>query len=149
METNKNGLRQTWSGSNTYVDWTCLDGYNWGTNPAAKTRGWQTFDQLFASTYHRITAEIAPSKPMIIGEVGSTERGGSKASWIAAALDRVPSDYPGIYGLLWFEKYDDGMDWPIETSTSATSAFAAGIRSSAYVGNEYGSLPAGTIRPPS
>ena len=33
-----------------YVDWTGLDGYNWGTNPA-KPDGWTSFDQLFSSTY--------------------------------------------------------------------------------------------------
>ena len=45
-----------------------------------------------------------------------------------------------IRGLLWFDKYDDGMDWPIETSGSATSAFAAGIASSRYQTNGYAQL---------
>src|SRR5205823_4142865 len=56
----------------SYVDWTCLDGYNWGTNPA-RPQGWKSFDQLFSSTYHQITDTIAPSKPMAIGEFGSSE----------------------------------------------------------------------------
>src|SRR6185503_12337426 len=30
----------------SYVDWTCLDGYNWGTY-SSKTN-WQTFGQVFA-----------------------------------------------------------------------------------------------------
>ncbi|HEY4779527.1 MAG TPA: glycosyl hydrolase, partial [Solirubrobacterales bacterium] len=42
-----------------YVDWTGLDGYNWGTNPARPDR-WQTFDQLYRSTYRTITESIAP-----------------------------------------------------------------------------------------
>ena len=29
-----------------YVDWTGLDGYNWGTNPAKPDR-WRSFDQLY------------------------------------------------------------------------------------------------------
>ena len=33
-----------------YVDWTCLDGYNWGTNPVKPDR-WRSFDQLYGSTY--------------------------------------------------------------------------------------------------
>ena len=65
---------------------------------------------------------------MMIGEIGSTEYGGSKAEWIADVLKRLPTNYPQIRGLLWFEKFDDGMDWPIETSAGATSAFAAGIQ---------------------
>ena len=47
-----------------YVDWTGLDGYNWGTNPARPDR-WRSFDDLFRSTYDQITETIAPSKPLI------------------------------------------------------------------------------------
>src|SRR3954451_6933871 len=39
----------------SYVDWTCLDGFNWGTNPAATTPGWRSFDRIFSTTYHQIT----------------------------------------------------------------------------------------------
>ena len=131
-----------------YVDWTGLDGYNWGTNPAKPDR-WRSFDQLYDSTYHEIVDTIAPSKPMVIGEVGSTEYGGSKADWIGEMLSELPTEYPKIRGLLWFEKFDDGMDWPIETSSSATSAFASGIQNPSYLGNEFGGLGSGPIPPPS
>jgi len=130
----------------SYVDWTGLDGYNFGTNPAAP-RGWMTFNQLFRSTYDEITEEIAPSKPLIISEVGSSEDGGSKAQWIAEALKSARTEYPQLRGLLWFEKYDDGMDWPIETSSSATAAFASGIQNSAYLGNAFASMGPSTIQP--
>jgi beta-mannanase len=130
-----------------YVDWTCLDGYNWGTNPAKPDR-WRTFEQIYNTSYHEIVDTIAPSKPMIIGEVGSTEYGGSKAAWITDMLGKIPTSYPKIRGLLWFEKFDSYMDWPIETSTSATSAFAAGIQNSAYATNTYGNLGFGPIQPP-
>ena len=130
-----------------YVDWTGLDGYNWGTNPARPDK-WRSFDSLYASTYKLITETIAPSKPMIISEVGSTEYGGSKAAWITDMLAKLPTAYPKVKGLLWFEKYDDGMDWPLVTSTSATSAFAAGIGSSAYASNTFGTLAGGsTVKP--
>ena len=132
----------------SYVDWTCLDGYNWGTNPARPDR-WRSFDQLYKSTYDRIVGTIAPSKPMIVGEVGSTEYGGSKASWIKDMLARVPAAYPKIRGLLWFEKFDDGMDWPLETSSSATGAFAGGIQNAAYATNAFGGLSGGKILPAS
>jgi len=131
-----------------YVDWTGLDGYNWGTNPAKPDR-WRSFDELYKSTYEKIVGTIAPSKPLIIGEVGSTEYGGSKASWIADMLAKVPAAYPKIRGVLYFEKYDSSMDWPIETSSTATSAFAKGIQSSAYKANQFGSLANGKIQPPS
>jgi beta-mannanase len=130
-----------------YVDWTCLDGYNWGTNPS-KPGGWRSFDQLFNSTYHQVVDTIAPGKPMVIGETASSEYGGSKAAWTQDALSRIPAGYPRVRGVLWFEKNDDGMDWPIETSASATSAFAGGIQSAAYAANSYANLPAGPVQPP-
>jgi Glycosyl hydrolase family 26 len=131
-----------------YVDWTSLDGYNWGKAPY-RPAGWKTFDQLFSSTYHRIVDTIAPSKPMVIGEVGSTEYGGSKAAWISEMLERLPTAYPKIHGLVWFNREAEGepMDWSIETSASATSAFATGIQNPAYAGSQFASLPFGTIQP--
>jgi mannan endo-1,4-beta-mannosidase len=129
-----------------YVDWAGLDGYNWGTNPARPDK-WRSFDSLYRATYDEITQTIAPSKPMIVSEIGSTEHGGSKAAWIADMLATVPADYPKIRGLLWFEKYDDSMDWPLGTSASATAAFAAGIQNSTYADNKFGSLGAGPVQP--
>jgi beta-mannanase len=132
----------------SYVDWTCLDGYNWGTAPNSPNK-WASVDNLFRSTYDEIVERIAPSKPMIIGETASSEYGGSKAAWISELLAKIPSEYPQVHGLLWFEKFDDGMDWPLETSASATSAFAAGIQSPAYATNSYANLDTnGPIPPP-
>jgi hypothetical protein len=130
-----------------YVDWTGLDGYNWGANPASP-KGWRSFDQLFSSTYGEIVEGVAPSKPMMIGELGSSEQGGSKAAWIENMLATVPADYPQVRALLWFDKYDDGMDWPLETSPAATDAFAQGIQSPVYEGNSYAELAPGPILPP-
>jgi hypothetical protein len=129
-----------------YVDWTGLDGYNWGTNPARPDK-WRSFDSLFKPTYDRIVETIAPSKPLIVSEMGSTEYGGSKAEWIADALASARTNYPQLRGLLWFEKFDDGMDWPIETSASAAAAFAAGIQDPSYLSNSFASLGPGTIQP--
>ncbi|HEY5977841.1 MAG TPA: glycosyl hydrolase, partial [Solirubrobacterales bacterium] len=128
-----------------YVDWTGLDGYNWGAGKAA----WASFDSLYESTYAEITETIAPSKPLLIGEMGSTERGGSKAEWITDALETIPTSYPMIRAMLWFDTFDDGMDWPIETSASASSAFADAIQDPAYRTNAYAELGPGTIPPPS
>jgi hypothetical protein len=41
------------------------------------------------------------------------------------------------------------MDWPIESSSSASSAFASGIQNAAYRTNAYADLGAGPIAPPS
>jgi len=143
-----NGLQNLTSlyPGNAYVDWTALDGYNWGTNPV-KPGGWKTFDQTYKSTYGNIVSNIAPSKPMLIGEVASSEYGGSKAAWIKEMLYKLPREYPAIRGLLWFDHFSDNMDWPIETSSSSIAAFAEGIQDPHYVGNSFTSLAASTIQP--
>ena len=110
-----------------YVDWTCLDGYNSGTNPAKGDR-WRSFDQLYEHSYREIVDRIAPGKPMVLGEIASSEQGGSKAQWIADMFRALPVRYPKVRGLVWFDKFENGMDWPIETSPGAIEAFAAGIR---------------------
>lgn len=131
-----------------YVDWTGIDGYNWGTNPA-KPDKWKSFETIFKPTYRKIVETIAPGKPMMIGEVASTEYGGSKAAWIKDMLAKLPTDYKQIRALLWFDKFDSNMDWPVETSSSATTAFAEGLQSSAYLGNTFAGLSASAILPQS
>jgi hypothetical protein len=131
----------------SYVDWTCLDGYNWGTNPAAP-HGWRTFDDLYGPSYARVTGTLAPSKPMVIAEIAASEFGGSKAAWIAEMFDALPTRYPQIRGLVWFENLGNGMDWTLESSESATDAFAAGIGDSRYLGNVFGGIDSSPIPAP-
>jgi beta-mannanase len=135
-----------------YVDWVGLDGYNWGTNPAGHNGGWETFDQVYRSTYDTIVNWIAPGKPMIVSEVGSTEYGGSKAAWITDMLRvQLVRNYPKIHGVLWFDRRGaeaDNMDWPIESSAAARRAFARGIRNRIYVANSYAALGGSKVRRP-
>jgi hypothetical protein len=129
-----------------YVDWTGLDGYNRGTNPVAP-EGWKSFSQVYRSSYNAIAGSIAPSKPLMVGEVASSEIGGSKAAWIKDMLVRVPAEFPKIRALLYFDKYDSSMDWPLETSSGALSAFAEGVQGSDYLGNTFAALSATKILP--
>jgi hypothetical protein len=131
----------------SYVDWTCLDGYNWGMNPAAP-HGWHSFDDIYEHAYETVTGTLAPSKPMVIGEAASSEYGGSKSAWIADMFEALANRYPEVRGLVWYETVDQGMDWPIESSEAATAAFAAGIGDSRYLGNEFGALDASPIPVP-
>jgi hypothetical protein len=130
---------------NAYVDWTCLDGFNWG-----KTRnsaGWQSFDKVFRGTYKRVV-KIAPSKPMVIGEVSSEERGGSKPNWIKSTLHDIPAHYPKVRGVIWFNEKDQGMDWPVESSKASLKAFRKAIGSRLYRPNLFANLPSARIQPP-
>jgi Glycosyl hydrolase family 26 len=128
-----------------YVDWTCLDGFNWGDRK--DSAGWQNFNQVFHATYKRVL-RIAPDKPMMIGEVASNERGGSKAAWIRNLLRIVPDKYRKIRALVWFDIKDRNTHWPIESSPKATKAFARWIQRGVYRPNEYGDLEGTKIIPP-
>ena len=128
-----------------YVDWTCLDGFNWGET--AKSQGWQSFESVFSSTYREVK-KIAPSKPMIVGETASDERGGSKANWITHALAVLPHKFPKIRGLVWFDEKSQGMKWPIESSKSSERAFQNAISSKLYRPNIYSRLLGPKIKPP-
>jgi hypothetical protein len=86
---------------------------------------------------------------MVIGETASTEYGGSKATWITNMLSSELTKFPQIRAFLWQEKWDGKLDWPMETSSGAQSAFAKGIQSSRYASNSFASLAWAKIAPPS
>jgi beta-mannanase len=111
-----------------YVDWTCVDGYNWGTSQTVATAGWtsrwQTFDEIFGPTYQRLVA-LAPTKPMMIGEFASSEAGGDKAAWITDAAARIASPgYAQIRAFVWFNEAKE-TDWRVQSSAAALAAFKA------------------------
>jgi hypothetical protein len=128
-----------------YVDWTCLDGFNWGKRP--DSAGWQNFNQVFHETYKRVL-RIAPKKPVLIGEVASNEVGGSKAAWIRHLLRIVPNKYRRIRALIWFDIRDRNTHWPIESSSKSRRAFAHWIQRSVYRPNEFGMIEQSPIMPP-
>ncbi len=129
-----------------YVDWTCLDGYN-GDTP------WTSFSDLYRQTYQSITQDIAPGKPMLLGEVSSTETGGSKANWITDMFQSLPTVFPMVRALIWWESSSPGpgnrTDWPIESSPGAETAFTAGIDAKPFTSNTFSHLDKSPIPPPS
>ena len=137
-------LRKLYPGDK-FVDWTCLDGYNWGTR--FNWSHWQSFDRIFHSSYRRVL-KVARNKPMVIGEVASTTYGGSKPAWLRDMLKTVRTRYKKVRGLIYFDVPDRGTKWPIESPGGVTKAFAAGIGNSAYRPNEFGDISASPIAPP-
>jgi hypothetical protein len=103
----------------SYVDWTCVDGYNWGTSSSGDS--WQTFSQVFKDIYSVLATK---NKPIIIGEMASTELGGDKAAWIAQIVPTLKSEFPLIKGLLWFD-INKETDWRISSSAASEAAFKA------------------------
>ncbi|HEX5983477.1 MAG TPA: glycosyl hydrolase [Solirubrobacterales bacterium] len=130
-----------------YVDWTCMDGYNRGSNPI-NPEGSKSFSGVFSQTYQELLS-IAPSKPIMIGEVGATEVDlfRKKRDWIAEALgSELPTNFPKIEAVLWFnwnhpEPTGERWDWQIESSPAAEASFRNVISSPFYAANAFGSLP--------
>jgi hypothetical protein len=131
---------------NAYVNWTCLDGYN-------ADQPWLSFARLYGSSYLTLVRSVAPAKPVMLGEVSSTEAGGSKAAWIRNMFGELPVYFPKVRALVWFEGRDLGPgghhDWMVESSYGSLGAFDRGIRSSAFKGNAFAGLAGGPIAPPS
>jgi hypothetical protein len=130
----------------SYVDWTGLDGFNWGERRGSP--GWQNFNQVFHRTYKRIVRRVARGKPLMLAEVASTDRGGSKPAWIRDMLQKVRHRYRKIRAIVWYNVDDRGTNWPIERRKKDRRAFRAGIRPGAFKTNVYGGLATSPIPPP-
>ncbi|MCA1706616.1 MAG: hypothetical protein LC808_26475 [Actinobacteria bacterium] len=110
-----NDLQNYYPGD-AYVDWVCLDGYNWGT-----TQWWSHWRSL-ATIVSSFYSMYASKKPIMVGETASTEVGGNKAQWIRDAENALKSQFPSIAAFLWFDQSKE-TDWRINSSSTALSAF--------------------------
>jgi beta-mannanase len=123
---------------NDYVDWVAMTGFNFGPTPRGDH--WLSFAALLGPLYDHI-GQIAPNKPVMIGEVATTENGGSKADWITDALTvQLPQHFPRVKALVWFNWTAEGHDWVIESSPAAQAAFAQGIAPPYYASNDFANL---------
>ena len=137
-------LRPFYPGSD-YVDWTCLDTYNWGPESPQPTQ-WHSFRELLTPTYGRITERIAPRKPMLIGEVATSGTPEGKAWWIHGMFAALRHRFQRVRGLVWFDKFDSGTDWPLD-SWPALEAFGRELRHGSKQ-NVYAGLDRSPIPPP-
>ncbi len=117
-----------------YVDWTCMDGFNWGSNPT-NPHQWRTFGSIFSLTYRRLVKRIAPDKPIVLAEMASTGVPRAKARWINDVFKQLALRFRKVRGLIWYDQIDRGIDWPLESSAEASGAFARGIADPAFQAN--------------
>jgi mannan endo-1,4-beta-mannosidase len=121
-----------------YVDWTGLDGYDFD--------GTASFSWLFSSSYAKLL-ELAPTKPVMLSQVAAEELTGRKPAWITDALGtQLPRHFPRVKAVLWFNWriFEQGrwLDWEIESSPAAQSAFRQAIASPYYrPGGEGAQMP--------
>ena len=130
---------------NAYVDWTAMDGYR-------KAGIALTFSQVFGAYYDYITKTIAPTKPIMIAEAGTVEQttgGHTKAQWIDDMFASIPTRFPKLAALVWFDENQTGEgNYSLDMSAAASQAWRNGIASSAYKGSAFGTIAASPIAAP-
>jgi len=114
-----------------YVDWTSLDGYNWGSNYTSS--GWASFSDIFTDSY-QIMVENYPGKPIMIAETASAEPHDlpnidygmygddsdafeSKSVWIENMLLDLQTEFPAVRAFSIFN-INKELSWSISTSTN-------------------------------
>ncbi len=120
-----------------YVDYVGFSGYNWGTmyNTQTWVSSWQSFEEVFRYSYDVMTART--NKPFMVSETASTELGGNKAAWITSTFDMLPTRFPRIVSITWFNLVKE-TDWRVQSSPASLQAFSSGMRQVDAVTNKCG-----------
>jgi len=109
-----------------WVDWLGLDGFNWGGS-----RPWESFRRVFGGSY-RAVQRLSPA-PIVIAETGSGEAGGSKARWLAEALNRTLPHMHRVRALVWYSALLNSLgDYRVNSSGSALRALRRALREPRY-----------------
>ena len=124
-----------------YVNWTSLDGYNWGSN--YRWTRWKSFTETFSDAY-QLLVDNYPTKPILIAEVASTEpadqpdpdkgqngddsdAGEDRTSWYADMLIDLKTQFPAIRALTLFN-INKELSWSITGNDSTgLQAFNNGL----------------------
>jgi beta-mannanase len=123
-------IAQSYPGD-AYVDWVAIDGYNWGSSRADTV--WRSFYFVFDVAYR--TLSQLTTKPIMIAETGCTELGGDKAAWIREGfLSDLPTLFPRLKAVIYFDCAQDGTDWRIGTSRGALDAYREVVTTPLYRG---------------
>jgi hypothetical protein len=125
---------QNYYPGDAYVDWVGVDGYNFGTSQSWST--WRSFVNVFDAFYK----VYADRKPIMLAEVASAEKGGSKATWIASMYNAIMTRYPSIAAVVWFHVNKEA-DWRANSSSSALTKFKQMVNHPYFLSQPDGSAP--------
>jgi hypothetical protein len=113
-----------------YVDWVSTGALNFGT--VAHWSAWWTFDELFGQKYDALASF---GKPLMVDEFASLAVGGDRAAWYRDALRDLPTRYPAVKALLFFNAREDQtvtyqkVDWSVVEDESVANTIATAIAS--------------------
>ncbi len=140
-----NDMTQYYPGD-SYVDWTSIDGYNWGANFSWSS--WDSFNDVFSAAYSTLVTNY-PDKPVLIAETGSAEphdipdpswgqngdnsdAGEDKDVWTADMMSSIENDFPAIRALALFN-INKELDWSLsESGNTGLQGYIGGMLSSHF-----------------
>jgi len=111
-----------------YVDWVGVGALNYGT--VASWSQWWTFKEIFGDYYYWLDMI---DKPQMITEMGSLKVGGNRTQWFREAFNHLPTKYPRIKSILFFNHSEDNttfnksLDWSIAKDTVTCAAIQQSI----------------------
>lgn len=104
----------------TYVDVVGMSAYNFGPSLDRWTTVPETFDAGLAEL-----SRIAPTKPILITQVGASPIDGSQPFWLADMFRALTAD-PRVVGFVYFN-FDKETDWRIWTGITVSDGWRAGM----------------------
>ncbi len=124
---------QLYPGDN-YVDWTGIDVYNWGNTQSWSS--WQDFNSLFKPSYNQML-NVAPNKPLMLGETNTTDSGGNKVVWYSDFLNtQIPYNFQAVKAVVFYNEdrsVKEHVNWLIDITPESLNSFKSGIQNSFYV----------------
>jgi hypothetical protein len=137
-----------------YVDWVCMDGYNFGGTAGYQ---WQTFADIFGggalfgahNTYQELL-HIAPNKPMMIGGAGTATEGGDAAAWVGDMLNnQLPEHFPQVKAVIWAHPNPEfaALDRLLDQQPTIRDVLAKSLSTGHYAANDFATLNASPINP--
>lgn len=129
-----------------YVDWTSIDGYNFGSNYT--WTDWESFEETYADTYLTLVNNY-PEKPILIAEIGSAEETDipdtswgqygdntdateSKSGWIEDMLFQLEDSFSAVRAVAWFNTNKE-LGWSVTNeANTGLSAYIAGVASNYF-----------------
>ena len=112
-----------WPGE-AYVDWLGIDAYRWPHTPEHPLM--ELIDGPLAADFVSQAPAHCGDKPILIGEVATSNGDPGSAAWIRASFAALARQ-PAIAAICWFNKNQDGVDWQLRKGTAATDAYRAAI----------------------